>query len=135
MQVVINGEVFECWLIRYLSLALKRRPSVEASKMAALKFTGLIFLVYFTIFANAGKKFCKRADKKLADLKTLIENLDCSGQGTTFCFRNYFILFSPRFDITDFPSFHICSYINSDTIPCGFSHLIDYLPILFCIYC
>ncbi|KAL9953274.1 hypothetical protein ACROYT_G040668 [Oculina patagonica] len=48
--------------------------------MAALKFTGFIFLVYFAIFANAGRRFCRRADQKLADLKTMVENIDCSGQ-------------------------------------------------------
>ena len=51
--------------------------------MAVLKFTGFIILVYFTIFANAGNKFCKTAAQKLADLKALIEDMDCSGADTT----------------------------------------------------
>ncbi|XP_078349823.1 putative skeletal organic matrix protein 5 isoform X2 [Oculina patagonica] len=53
--------------------------------MAALKFTGFIFLVYFTVFTNAGGRFCKKADQKLADLKTLVENIDCSGQASGSC--------------------------------------------------
>lgn len=73
--------------------------------MAALKFTGFIFLVYFAIFANAGKRFCKRADQKLADLKTLIENLDCSGQGTIHCDLFVFFFNVRPFHIFNFPFF------------------------------
>ena len=62
--------------------------SVEASNMATLKFAEFILLVYFTTFATARNRFCKKADQKLGDLKALIENMDCSGQGKTpfFCF-------------------------------------------------
>ena len=44
--------------------------------------------VYFTmIFADAGNTFCKDADKKLANLTNLVENLDCgTSQGTTIVF-------------------------------------------------
>ncbi len=60
---------------------------LQGFKMAALKFTGFIFLVYFTVYANAGQgRFCKKADQKLADLKTLVGNIDCSGQGTKHVF-------------------------------------------------
>lgn len=87
MEVHINRELCKYWLIRSHWCMLK-----SLSEMAALKFTGFIFLVYFAIFANAGKRFCKRADQKLADLKTLIENLDCSGQGTIHCDLSSFCL-------------------------------------------
>lgn len=53
-----------------------------------MKFIAIIFLVYFTIFADAGKggsKFCKTADEKLGVLKTLIENMDCPSQEPIPC--------------------------------------------------
>ena len=64
---------------------------MRESKVAAMKFTAIIFLVSFTIFADAGKggsKFCKTADEKLGVLKTLIENMDCPSQGTTRTLRH-----------------------------------------------
>ncbi|KAJ7381940.1 hypothetical protein OS493_038146 [Desmophyllum pertusum] len=54
--------------------------------MADVKSIGIIFLVYFTIFANAGNTFCKDATKKLGDLETLVRNLDCgASQGPVSC--------------------------------------------------
>ncbi len=73
-------------MLAYSVHAEEPYTSLQGSKMAALKFTGFIFLVYFTVFTNAGGRFCKKADQKLADLKTLVGNIDCSGQGTTHVF-------------------------------------------------
>ena len=38
----------------------------------------LIMFESLTIFANAGRKFCREADQKLEDLANKIEELDCS---------------------------------------------------------
>lgn len=48
-----------------------------------MKFGGVLVLVCLTIFANAGRKFCREADQKLEDLANKIEELDCSDLGST----------------------------------------------------
>lgn len=85
--------------------------SIQASEMAALKFTGFIFLVYFAIFANAGRRFCRRADQKLADLKTMVENIDCSGQSVQGDLFSFFIIV-PRFHSFNFPLYSITLAID-----------------------
>lgn len=50
-----------------------------------MKFGGVLVLVCLTIFANAGRKFCREADQKLEDLANKIEELDCSDLGSTGC--------------------------------------------------
>lgn len=48
-----------------------------------MKFGGVLVLICLTIFANAGRKFCREADQKLEDLANKIEELDCSDLGST----------------------------------------------------
>ena len=61
--------------------------------MAALKLTGIIFLVYLTViahvYADKKKKCCQRLEKKIDALTTMVENLDC--QRTSHCFLIIFL--------------------------------------------
>lgn len=58
--------------------------------MAALKFTGIILLLYFTgILAKPRRKFCKEVEQKLESIETLIEHLDCSSKG--ICTKHVFL--------------------------------------------
>ncbi|KAL9953284.1 hypothetical protein ACROYT_G040679 [Oculina patagonica] len=55
--------------------------------MAPLKIAGIICLVYFTIFANAGKKgnVCKSVIQKLDALTDLVGKVDCSSRESSSC--------------------------------------------------
>lgn len=96
VQYQLNGLYTEERLESYHFCSYQATSRLEGSRMADVKSIGIIFLVYFTIFANAGNTFCKDATKKLGDLETLVRNLDCgASQGTTnHCFLSFLILYS-----------------------------------------
>lgn len=63
------------------------------SEIAAMKLIAIIFLVYFSISADAGKggsKFCKSADMKLDELKDMIEDKECPSPGDENSVFKYF---------------------------------------------
>ena len=67
---------------------------IQDSKMAALKFTGIIFLLLLAVINNAHagkrKKCCQRVETKIDALTSMVENLDC--QGTTHALFSDFSL-------------------------------------------
>ena len=81
--------VFISWRLLYLprlssSLAALKKYWRKSEKTAAMpKFCALIFLVYLTIGADAGKKkFCRQIMDKLSDLEDLIKKKqDCCKPG------------------------------------------------------
>ena len=69
-------------------------------KMAALKFTGVVFLIFLAVItkAHAGKKkkCCQTIQSKLDALTSKVETLGC--QGTTYRFLILFSLGSVAID-------------------------------------
>lgn len=102
----IKGVLLKCTLI---GACLKVYRVVKRLKMAALKFTGIICLVYFTILANAGKKRndCEKMIEKLDTLSDQVGRMDCSNQGIGNCLFPFCLL--QRFKMSNIQLFQMCN--------------------------